>query len=225
MMAILVWWFALPTIARRLTGAVLVFGAVVGAILLYGHHREASGYTRGYSRAADSVWKKEIQHKQVVLDSMEAVAVTSHQAAVDSAAAVDREASRFVARPQGVRLEPLPDSFARAPAADMVRVTVESTGEVFDVPRGAAQYWKTADSLVAVASALLEKYARANAQWASAWSDEHAAREGADSLAATYAERLRSVELRPAAQPHMHRIAYLVVGAAVALVARNQFHR
>jgi hypothetical protein len=217
---------ALP-IAGLLFAAI---GVVYGGLRLYGHQREAHGFDRGYAVAHDSAVEATItrlaaQHARDTLRADSAVRV-----ARDGTTALVPQRVRFdsaVAARHPLRLEPLPDSFRLVPSPDMVRVTVESTNEVYDIPAGAAREWFVADSLVAVAAKLLDKYVAANKGWSESWRLEHEARIGSDSLVALYAQRLR--ESQRAVEPSrgsglagraLRAVAWIGIGA----VLHNNVH-
>lgn len=218
MPALWLWWNLLPVPVRRLLGAFLVLAGVAGLAALAVHHERNVGYAAGYRRAADSVWKREMQHRQVVQDSLEIVAARSAQTARDGTTVLVPQRAKFdsaTALRHTPRIEPL--AVPVGLDTSLVSVIVESTNEHFILPRGAAREWFVSDSLVGVARQLLDKYAAANKRGASAWQDEHAAREGADSLVAMYTERLRGIGVAPAA--HSHRLVYVALGIAAGFIA------
>jgi hypothetical protein len=141
-----------------------------------------------------------------------------HQATLINQARLDSAVAQFHPARHTPRIEAL--TVPVTVDTSLVGVTVESTGEHFILPRAAARYWYVSDSLVGVAQQLLAKYAAANAQWRDAWLSEHEAREGADSLVAMYAERLRSV----APQVHARRWPYVVAGAVVGFIVAKRTH-
>jgi len=187
-----------------------------GAYRISVAHARSAGYSQGYQTGS-----------QVVRDSAKIATQREKEARADSLAKATRDqSSALVAESRHFdtvarhtpRIEAIP-----LPAGidtSMVGVTVESTGEHFILPRGAARYWFTADSLVGVAQQLLAKYAAANKQWAEAWQSEHEARIGADSLVSMYAERLRNVTPQVQAKPSWKRkaataAALLTLGAVL----------
>jgi hypothetical protein len=189
------------------------------------HAREAHGFTRGYAVAVDSAREATILRLTAVRDSAAKRADSLARAARIASAPLDSARAQFATTPRHTpRLEAL--TVPVTVDTSLVGVFVESTGEHFVLPRRAAMYWATSDSLVGYAQQLLKKYAAANAGWANAYTAEHEARLGADSLSSLWRQRALASEGKPmiVGTSNMHRIAYLALGAAVALVARNNVH-
>src|SRR5690348_14043352 len=215
MMAWFIWWNALPAVVRRLIGAVFILGAIALAVLAYGHRREKAGYSRGFGDAEVI----ELRKQQVILNRAEAASDSLHALRVARDSLLTREAAPVVAAlasAHHIRLTPSDTT------VDTVGVTVETTGAHYAIPRAAAMEWFHTDSLLGVATTLLAKYADANKQWSDAWTAEHNARLGADSLAAQY--RTLALANVPAPAVRQHRLLYMTLGAAVALGVRALIH-
>jgi hypothetical protein len=201
----------LPVVGVLFSLAIVGWGAYEWRVRTAYHN----GYQTGATVVRDSAKVAAQRARVLYADSL-------HRIAQQGSAVVTAEAAPLLATPRHTpRFEAL--TVPVTVDTSLVGVSVESTGEHFILPRAAARYWYVSDSLVGVAQQLLQKYAAANAQWRDAWTSEHEARIGADSLVAMYAERLRSVT--PAAPAKQHRLVYATIGAVVALVARNQIHR
>lgn len=177
---------------RRLLGVVLILATVAGLIGLREHRLKHSYFDKGYALARDSAREASILREIAVRDS---AAVAAVKAARDSSSALVAIRQRFdTATRYTPRIRSL-SSLANTPRplvpdSDLVSVLVESTGEQFILPRRAAEYWHTSDSLVSSAQILLQKYADANRAWSQAWSAEHEARAASDSLVALLQSRV-----------------------------------
>lgn len=216
--ALEVLWAFTPV--RRLVGAVLVFGAVVGGVALHEHQLKHAYFQKGVAYATDSAREASILREIALKDS---VAVTAHQAAVDSSRKADSAHSRFAAATRYTpRIQPLPNTpRPLVPDSDLVSVLVESTGEQFILPRRAAEYWKTSDSLVSSAKMLIDKYAKANAQWADAWQRERDAREASDSLVALLQSRVAPPMPKASWK---RKAAWAALGAVAGFIAAKRVH-
>lgn len=191
---------------------VSVIVAAVGGVKLYGAHQRAVAFDKGYAFARDSAREASILREIALKDS---VAVTAHQAAVDSSRKADSAHSRFATATRYTpRIQPLPNTpRPLVPDSDLVSVLVESTGEQFILPRRAAEYWHTSDSLVSSAQILLQKYANANRAWSEAWQRERDAREASDSLVALLQSRSVVPEPNRAAVTVTRAEKYAIRGA------------
>lgn len=205
-------WALIPR--RYLIGAGAAIAALCviwAAIAHHQHSLKAEYFRKGYGFAADSAREATILRLQLAHSRDSAVADSAVASARQLSVGLDSAHSQFA---NVVRHSPRIEAVALPAGIDtsMVSVFVENTNERFILPRRAAQYWHVSDSLVTVASQLLQKYAAANKQWAAAWADEHAARIGSDSLAEQW--RLRALAGIPTqASSHWKRTAALAAAA------------
>ena len=200
---------ALPVVGL----VVSVIVAAVGGVKLYGAHQRAVAFDKGYAFARDSAREATLL---AVRDSNVAHAQALHDSAKRYTALLDTARSRLAAAPRyAPRIEALPHPVP-VDTADLVGVSVESTGEHFILPRAAARYWFVSDSLVSVAQVLLKKYADANHAWADAWQKERDARAASDSLVALLQSRSVVPEVHAS---RLRRVTEIALALGVGFIA------
>ena len=213
-------WAFIP--ARYLYGATaLVALGVSGIVALKMHdgRLKSSYFEKGRAYAADSAQMATIARLQAVRDSAAHVS--------DSLAKVAKRGDSLLAIKPGLehappRIEHIDSLVPTVPISNLVAIYVAADPTT---PHYADRY--IANLVVWYDSVVYKQLLpqRDSAivialRWKNAWGAEHSAREGADSLAAAYAERLRAVELVPRPS-NMHRIAYLAAGVVGFLIAKR----
>jgi len=195
-----------------------------GAYRISVAHARSAGFSRGYAVARDSALEATILRMKAQHDSAAHVS--------DSLAQHAHRGDSLLALRPGI--EHAPPRFQRIDSTGLVpTVPLSSLVAVYTASDSLPHY---ADRYVAnlviwydsiVYKQLLPQRDSAivlGMAWKRAYIAEHQAREGADSLAALWRERALNV-VAPPKQSHVKRNAvYAALGAAVALIARNQFH-